>query len=175
MALLIHDPRYVEKPRKRAPITVSHWQQGCDDAKAGRPYSPPSNRGEHDRRNAGYANGYNHALASSRGGATQASTPLQDDPGYVDAFYRMASALGLSTARTDSPETVFKRDMLPKIADQTERIHQLERSVAELLILINEWEPDHASPEDLAKIRRARWAIGNDRLTAHLKEVGRLT
>ena len=56
MALLIHDPRDVEKPRKRTPLTVSYWQRGCDDAKAGRPYSPPTKRGEHDRRNTGYAN-----------------------------------------------------------------------------------------------------------------------
>jgi hypothetical protein len=65
MALLIHDPRDDEKPRKRQPLTVSYWQRGFDDAKAGRPYKPPSNRGKHDRRNTGYANGYDYAQATS--------------------------------------------------------------------------------------------------------------
>jgi hypothetical protein len=64
MALLIHDPRDVEKPRKRAQITVSYWQRGCNDAKAGKPYKPPSKGGGFDKRNTGYANGYDYAQAT---------------------------------------------------------------------------------------------------------------
>ena len=62
--------------------------------------------------------------------------------------------------------------MLVLLSDEEERIHRLEEAVAGLLILTNEWEPDHASPEDLAKIRRARWAIGGPRLTAQLEVMG---
>lgn len=39
--------------------------------------------------------------------------------GYVEAFYRMASALGMSTARNKSPKEVFEQEMFPKIAALT--------------------------------------------------------
>lgn len=66
MALQIFDPRYVDQDHpKRQPIRESYWQRGCNDARAGRPYSPPIDEDEHDRRNAGYANGYNYAQVTS--------------------------------------------------------------------------------------------------------------
>lgn len=51
---------------KRNLITESFWQRGCDDAKAGRPETPPTNEGPYSRRNQGYAAGYDYGKTHYR-------------------------------------------------------------------------------------------------------------
>lgn len=97
MALLIHDPRDVEKIPKRTPITESYWQRGCNDAKTGRPEKWPSKGGGFDRRNVGYSNGYafgrKAGVAGSRMDNYRVSTDMR---GHTVVEAHMACINGLS-------------------------------------------------------------------------------
>jgi hypothetical protein len=104
MALQVHDPRQVEKTRKHEPLTESYWQRGCNDAKAGRPYTPPTRRGEHDRQNTGYANGYDYGHAAR-------AAPSMDDHSF-DVTWRFAVPPGNSmrVVITQRRDGAFRRD-----------------------------------------------------------------
>lgn len=123
MALLIHDPRYDEKPSQRPIFTESYWQRGCDDAKAGRPRVLPSNGGRYEQKNAGYLNGYRYGSAARQpqvdgaDGVRPLAKPLTDvecwEQGKPDSIDRAMAADApqvSGNAQPDAPESAGQVD-----------------------------------------------------------------